>query len=506
MIRKPAGTVHGIAAGAVILLVAGCAAVIPRPTPDFYKAQAMPARCADFLYRIDAAVAGAGVGDGMTARVPGFPHLRANRFLASFAGEALDDAQVEDWLRRLAKLGREGHEVEIANLPAAQRGLLEAERARLFPGSKSVAATAASCGLTLASADQSSAARLAELRAAVRVPDDYSTWRRIIGLYWLTRIPFAAGVRAWQGDTKEIFARPLFMLPVYGERWRFVPPPAAPVDVGAVLDRASSNPLGIPEPVGADREALFRAFAPEFMVDVASGADLPGAPGWHGGTIPDTNQTRAVVYRRMSNTRFRGRSLLQLNYAIWFPERPLAGEWDLLGGHLDAVVWRVTLTPRGVPWVYDSIHHCGCYHEFFPTPRAALKPQPPTLDETAFVPQRLPAIAPGERLSLRLEAGTHYLQRVVVGAAASASRTIGYVFADDEELRSLPAGDGRASLFGADGLVPGTSRGERFWFWPMGVFDPGAMRQWGRHATAFVGRRHFDDADLLERYFEMQSP
>jgi hypothetical protein len=27
------------------------------------------------------------------------------------------------------------------------------------------------------------------------------------------------------------------------------------------------------------------------------------------------------------------------------------------------------------------------------------------------------------------------------------------------------------------------------------------MRQWGRHATAFVGRRHFDEADLLERRF-----
>jgi len=27
------------------------------------------------------------------------------------------------------------------------------------------------------------------------------------------------------------------------------------------------------------------------------------------------------------------------------------------------------------------------------------------------------------------------------------------------------------------------------------------MRIWGRHATAFVGMRHFDDADLFERYF-----
>jgi hypothetical protein len=32
------------------------------------------------------------------------------------------------------------------------------------------------------------------------------------------------------------------------------------------------------------------------------------------------------------------------------------------------------------------------------------------------------------------------------------------------------------------------------------------MRQWGRHATAFVGHRHFDDADLFEKYFEMRAP
>jgi hypothetical protein len=29
------------------------------------------------------------------------------------------------------------------------------------------------------------------------------------------------------------------------------------------------------------------------------------------------------------------------------------------------------------------------------------------------------------------------------------------------------------------------------------------MREWGRHATALVGRRQFDDADLIERRFEL---
>ena len=74
----------------------------------------------------------------------------------------------------------------------------------------------------------------------------------------------------------------------------------------------------------------------------------------------------------------------------------------------------------------------------------------------------------------------------------------------DGELRSLVSlGGGRASAFGPDGLVPGTERAERFLFWPMGIRSAGAMRQWGRQATAFVGRRHFDDPDLLEKRFEL---
>jgi hypothetical protein len=51
--------------------------------------------------------------------------------------------------------------------------------------------------------------------------------------------------------------------------------------------------------------------------------------------------------------------------------------------------------------------------------------------------------------------------------------------------------------------IAGTDRAESWLFWPMGIRRAGTMRQWGRHATAFVGRRHFDDADLIERRFEL---
>ena len=56
-------------------------------------------------------------------------------------------------------------------------------------------------------------------------------------------------------------------------------------------------------------------------------------------------------------------------------------------------------------------------------------------------------------------------------------------------------------MFGADGIVKGTERAERWLLWPTGVRETGAMRQWGNHAIAFVGRRHFDDPDLIERNF-----
>ena len=57
------------------------------------------------------------------------------------------------------------------------------------------------------------------------------------------------------------------------------------------------------------------------------------------------------------------------------------------------------------------------------------------------------------------------------------------------------------SIYRPDGIVDGTERLERFLLWPMGIASPGAMRQWGTHATAFVGRRHFDDPSLFEDAF-----
>jgi hypothetical protein len=103
---------------------------------------------------------------------------------------------------------------------------------------------------------------------------------------------------------------------------------------------------------------------------------------------------------------------------------------------------------------------------------------------------------------VRLAPGTHYIEQV--GLVKGSDSLARYGFRAYDELRSLQRLDGgRRSAFGPDGLIAGSERAERFLFWPMGIASAGAMRQWGRHATAFVGRRHFDDADLMERRFEL---
>jgi hypothetical protein len=53
-------------------------------------------------------------------------------------------------------------------------------------------------------------------------------------------------------------------------------------------------------------------------------------------------------------------------------------------------------------------------------------------------------------------------------------------------------------------MATADERGERYLFWPMGIKSAGAMRQAGSQPTAFVGRRHFDDADLVDKRFHLR--
>jgi hypothetical protein len=477
-------------------VLAGCASA-PRDEP--LQADAPVDSCRRWYGSLDKMVDRFEARDVQDRRVQGFPQLRQSRFVASFRSQArLGDAAFDAWYAHMRALGDEGTAVEVANVP-------ESGWQGVFPESGALAREKAisktrACADVLSEFDRSKPERREILLAQPGVPDNYSTLARVLGLYAVTRWPFSAGVNRWQDEAQAAFSAGPEALA--GPVQRYVPEHALFMgDPASALALAPRDALGVPRLSAAVKQRLLDWHAPVIALSPQGDFDRFGEMMLSPNGRAAVNLEKPVVYRRMAFTRFGGSTLVQLVYLYWFSERPKTGPFDLLGGALDGVMWRVTLDAHGQPLLYDSAHACGCYHLFFPTPALRPKPSPESVMEWAFMPAPAPSLAPGERVALTLASRTHYLS--AVSTAADPSGRL-YQSLDAQQLRSLPLGDsaGHRSLYGVDGIVPGSQRGERFFFWPMGVRDAGAQRQWGHHATAFVGRRHFDDADLIERRFE----
>jgi len=493
---------RGRTALAVLSMAAavGCS-TLPNEPPTQGADRAV--QCERLFQRLDAAVDRAGVRDGGVARIDAFPQLRANRFLASFRRETMSRAQEVFWIDLLRDLDAEARALELANLPEHERAGIDWD----VLGGDGIANGLRRCGEALVVRDFQKAASLAALRESVEVPDEYQDWQRVLGLYPLTALPFLQGVSAYQAEREAVFATPLGDLPIKGRLVRYEPPPGTVLRAEALrktLARARRNPLQIPLPSAEELTRLFATFAPTLEIDQVGPADEIGKPWLNQAGEPGVDVSEPVVLLRAAHTRYGDEIYLQLVYSFWFPERPPSHPFDLLAGRLDGITWRVTLDGEGQPVLYDSIHNCGCYHLFITTGNLRLREVTESLEEPVFVASRLASWRSGDRVVLRIAAGTHYIQNVRYQSGPRDAGARRYSFAPDDALRSLNDEDRPGySLFRSDGIVPGTQRRERFLFWPMGVASPGAMRQWGRHATAFVGKRHFDDARLIERYFEM---
>jgi hypothetical protein len=472
------------------MLLASCAAAEP----------ARAESCTEWFTRLDEAIDRAGVRDAGSHRIAGFPYLRSDRFLASFRNEARDDPTAFGvWVDHLRLLDATARSYELRNLPASYI------RSLGVPDSSTAIAKTKACAAVLSRTDLGKTSQKEALIAQAAVPDDYIEPHRILGLYPLATLPFWIGVDRWQRTTVAMFWRSAYGSTEASALVRYEPrgKPADVRQIGALFARTPADRLGVPQFRSADRELLLGAFAPVFEIGTSGDYDRFGPLAWGTGQTPEVNVRRPVVYRRLAFTRYGGQVLVQLVYTIWFPERPSEGSVDLLAGKLDGLIFRVTLDREGQPLVYDTIHPCGCYHMFFPTARVKVKPAPQPGIEWAFVPAILPSVDPARRIVLQVATQSHYI--VGLHFVPGSSRS-GYDFAEDDELRALPTIEGTTrSAFGPDGIVSGTERSERLLFWPTGVASTGAMRQWGRHATAFLGRRHFDDADLIERRFLLLS-
>ena len=457
--------------------------------------------CRRLYEEIDRAIHGAGVGDAQEAKVNGYPYLRSNRFLASIVKDVDSDQRFDFFLQQLMALDQRARRLELSNLPPLALADLVRTQRQIFPSLMDINAVLGDCAHSLLAVDR---VRPEAIKRNIRAPESYSVFKRLLGFYPVTAIAFSRGIRKFQREMSETFRKTLSGVVRYGDVLIYVPQTFEPIDVALILHNASDNPLRIPLPGPAELAQLFNQFAPNFAIDTRGDFDRPGAFDRSDGGRTHIDTTSAKIYTLMSHTRLEGQTLLQLNYAIWFSERPKKGKFDALGGALDGLVWRVTLAPDGQPLLYDTIHPCGCYHLFFPSDKLRAKRRHPSLQEHAYVPQIAPRLDPGEHPTVWVESGTHYIVRLTKTVPEATRSAMRYELADYDQLRSLPHTDGaRQSLFRPDGLIEGTARGERLFFWPMGIASAGAMRQWGHHATAFVGMRHFDDPDLIEKAFEI---
>lgn len=454
--------------------------------------------CFSLLALVDDLVAEHGQPDAGPVRVEGFPYLRVDRFHAALATEATQSGEsFTQWINALRDLDAEARSMELANLPTS----IQEENPNL-------AQRVDACADTAMVLQMENGVARRNVLAAIEVPDDYRYWQRLLGFYPIA-IPFLnRGVNAWHDDARELFATPIEKLPRQGRLVRYRPPTqkdqTQAESSGRAYSEVARNPLGIPRPTDEELQQLFAKHAPIIEQNVLSSSDRIGMP-MHGPAGPDVDTAVPVLFTDTAYTKFQGKNLLQLLYLVWYPERPSSGLLDILAGDIDGLYWRVTLDENGEPLLYDTIHACGCYHYFFPA-----RDWPTPVNSGWFTE---PVLAPHSLKTdgaavLRVEAVSHYLQGVRANTGSMAvEQEQHYRMLPYDLLRQLPKpGGGSQSWFASSALLEGSERAERWILWPTGVPSPGAMRQWGHHATAFVGSRHFDEPELIERIFFGKKP
>jgi hypothetical protein len=404
------------AAWIVVLALLGCTSAssleearIASPSPEI-------ASCAEWFRALDAEVASAGVRDLQYAVIPGFPYLRADRFLAGSAGRAAAQASAFEALGdRLLSHDLESRRYEIDNLPAA---VVEKWSGMRFDDARALALRrSVQCGRLLRGTELARPEMRSTLLARLVLPPSPAPGP-------------ACEPPATLGE---------------GAKVRFSPPPArlSRAAVAGWLLRAELDPLGqalIPE---REFEALAATYAPGLQISVASDADRFGALRWRRGAArPEVDATEPVVYVRPAYARYGERVLLQIVYVVLFPN--------------DRIALRATLAPDGEPLAYDASGADGCYSVAL-TPRARLR------DGSVATKRELPQPSDDSRPLLTVAPATHRID--FSGVVSGTESLVRYALRPYDELRSTPTLDGRnRAAIGRPALDDGDRIEQRFAF------------------------------------------
>jgi hypothetical protein len=245
---------------------------------------------------------------------------------------------------------------------------------------------------------------------------------------------------------------------------------------------------------------LLSEYAPVLMLRQQHAHDRSGRivlQGEAGRPRAAVDRSVPTVYGRVSMTRYDGNGLIQLVYTVWLPDPQDAG---ITSGALDGLVFRVTLNSAGDPVLFDSMRASGRNHHFVTTGQS--RPRQDTV-ATAITPISLPLAPDGHRVRIGVNQ-----QREIdsIDFVPQSRGQQSYQIVAETTLKSIAVNGAfanRRSLYRPDGMVTGAG-GSNLLMWPSGIRQPGAPRQWGHHATALGGRRHFDDARLIDQLFTIR--
>ena len=482
----------------LLFLMTGCTSFLAQRVPQSLE---RPKECQVFLTALDQAVEDAGVRDAASYPIPGFPYLRADRFLSSLKDNLHSEQGKGQWSRWMLALDLEARRKEISNLPEAIVSSLSLKQGTP-PNRAQFYEQAQSCSETLFEHDKTRPDFYETLIPFVDVPDEYSLTMRVFGLYPLVAIPVAIATNLSRNKVRSWYDTSLENLPVDGRLTAFTPNKGSffgDSEVQAIIDASSKNSQGVPLPDQDMGKRLVNHFAPVFIQDVAASYDQIGRIVWRG-DCPDVDQKRPTVYYYFSNAFLKAKPILQINYVIWYSARAGKRAPWMERGHLDGLTLRVSLDEIGKPFMVDIINDCGCYHLFAPDKERVAQIVSKPFNFDPFVPQWLPAAPPGERLTVRVNSGWHQVQRLI--ATKDFPAPVSYELVPYDILEVLPREEGQTdSIFTSNGIAKCSKRIERFILFSMGIPKIGSMRQRGHQAIELIGRAEFDDPNLFDQNF-----
>ncbi len=482
----------------LILAMTGCSIqpTDPFAVDPYVRTTQQEKSCLIFFDNLDTSISTSTFFEASVQRIDGYPIYRSDRFLASFANQTLTHQEHIAWKASLHANAINAYQQEVARLPSDIKLPLPFNQS-------DVLGNISQCTLNLESYFLKKEINSPLNIKRLAIKDNYSTLARFFGMYPLTQWLAQPSMKNYQ---KEMTARYQAGPNTDSAISLYQPKTRTTLDIQSIqqiLSKAySSNALRIPVLSTSDKQTLLAHFSPNLSLEKMNSSDKLGSPEWNQNDQIIVNTQKPRAYTFITYTRLNEQILIQLNYGFWFPERPTQSSFDIYAGVLDGIIWRVTLDTQGKPFFYDSIHQCGCYHKVFLPQGVVYDITNNSVESPLFFSINNVTLDSTHPITLNIDSSSHYIVGVSQPHSnlhSKSEESTFYEFSDYTSLSRLPTKNRPRSLFEKNGIIGQSARKERWFLWPLGVVNAGAMRQKGRHAIAFIGQRHFDDAFLFEK-------